>query len=133
MQRSSLNLLRFVFPVCAATIGCADNELAAPAGVECGDVIAGGDDASALSTALAQATSGDCVLAAASRYQGSFSVPAGVRLIGAEGKTVTLVGEGDAAVVTMASASGSMLRGLSIEGGAIGIVVEGSEGTIENV
>lgn len=64
-----------------------------PAGVECAAAVRTAHDAASLTEALAAAQPGDCVVLEDGGYPGSFVVPAGVKLIGAEGATARVLGQ----------------------------------------
>lgn len=83
-----------------------------PAGIVCQRVASPAATASALKQALVGAQAGDCVVAAAGRYQAALTVPAGVSLVGAEGAVVALAGEvsGGPVLTLSAKANAAGLR-----------------------
>lgn len=115
-------------------VGCGDDDsIGAPEGVACNAVIDGGQSGASLTAALSQAQSGDCVVAQGVQYQGSFTVPKGVKLVAAEGATPEIHGQGDATTLTLGDDPGSLLRGLVVDGGGIGVFVPGTQGAVQDV
>jgi hypothetical protein len=95
-----------------------------PAGVTCSRWAEASGD-SALTQALAAATSGTCVVAQAGTYRQALSVPAGVALVGEAGARVEFSGGTDAtAVVTLAP--NATLAGVSVTATAAGYGVSGA-------
>src|SRR5579859_3063395 len=64
----------------------------APDGLTCKSVVDGGSGGASLTTALASAAPGACVLVGGATYTGAFVVPAGVSLASAKGARATLTG-----------------------------------------
>ncbi len=108
-------------------VGCAPAALKLPDGTAaCTNTVSAGTDAMSLRDALARAQPGTCVVATAPKYQGEFTVPAGV-VFGAEpGVTVALTGT-QAATPTLTLGTGATLTNLSIVN-APGIGVLGAPG-----
>jgi hypothetical protein len=133
-----MNTHRLLFApcLCAAALlaGCGDDEGPVPPdGVACNDAIDAGDSGSTLTAALDQAQSGDCVIAQTHTFQGSFVVKAGVMLVAAEGASPTIEGAADSTAIALAGDPGSLVQGFSIQGGAIGVLVEGSQGALRDL
>jgi len=131
MARNSL-----LFSLCiasAALVGCGDDDPAPPDGVECGEVISAGDDGASMSQALAQAGSGDCVVASGSLYEGTFVVNAGVKLVAAKGASPQIKGQGDKTAIEVKADPGSLVQGFTVQNGGIGVLVSGSQGTVKDV
>lgn len=117
----------------AALAGCSDDGPSAPSNVSCNEVIDAGQDGGSLSAALAQAQSGDCVVAETHSYAGSFQVGAGVILVAADGATPTIQGAADQPAVKVIGAPGSSVIGFTITGGSIGVYVEGTEAHLQGL
>jgi len=118
MRLASLGLL--------VLVGCAPPALKLPNGATCTTTSSAGADAASLRDALSRATAGTCVVATAAKYQGEFSVPAGVVLGAEPGATVAFTGA-QASTPTLTLGAGSTLTGLSITN-APGIGVLGAPG-----
>lgn len=117
---------RLVAPVLLACFACAPPKLDLPSTVICAKTVTAGPSFASLQSALAGATAGDCVVAAASTYQGELTVPAGVVLAAEQGTVVELQG-GTATVPTVTLGAGSTLSGLTLSDSA-GIGVSGAPG-----
>lgn len=116
----------FMFGVVLFWAACAPPQLSLPAGATCAKSIAAGPGAESLIDALAGAQRGTCVVAAAGKYQGEFSVPAGVTLGAEAGVLAQLVGtRADLPAVTLGS--GATLTGMSVID-APGVGVSGGPG-----
>jgi hypothetical protein len=126
-------LLASTFCFAAALAGCSDDEPSAPSGVSCNEVFDAGADGASLSSALAQAQSGDCVVAETNTYQGSFQVKAGVTLVAADGATPTIQGVADQPAVKVIGGTGSSVIGFTVTGGSIGVFVEGTQARLESL
>src|SRR5262245_64132230 len=132
-HKSPIVLLFAMGLASAALIGCGDDEPSPPEGVDCNEIISAGDDGATMNQALGQASSGDCVVATGALYQGSFVVKSGVKLVAAKGASPKLQGQGDGATVELQPSSDTLLQGFSVEGGGIGVLIKGSEGTVKDV
>ncbi len=108
-------------------VGCAPAALKLPDGsAACTTTISAGADAASLRDALARAQPGTCVVATAAKYQGEFTVPAGV-ILGAEPKVSVAITGTQAATPTLTLGTDSTLTNLSIVN-APGIGVLGAPG-----
>ena len=128
--------IHLAFALCLASValaGCGDDDPTPPAGVDCNEVISAGDDGASMTAALAQAQSGDCVVASGSVYAGSFVVKAGVKLVAAEGASPQIQGQGDGTAIELQPAAGSLVQGFTVQDGGIGVLVSGSEGMVKDV
>lgn len=107
--------------------GCAEDPAAeapgAPAEVEAGD-------SDALRSALGAARAGTTVRLSGSAYEGSFEVPAGVVVEGAEGVVVTASGGAAFRLHTAAGAGRTALRGVTLISSGGGLIAFG-DGEVE--
>ncbi len=94
-------------------------------------VVERGGDAQTLQAMLAAAQPGDTVVVSPGRYEGSFTVPAGVMLVGAGAGSATLDGGG--AERTVGLQRGAGIRGFTITGGLRGIEGLGANQVTDNV
>lgn len=95
-----------------------------PSGVTCSRSMQASTD-SALAQALADATTGACVVVQSGTYRQALTVPSGVALLGEAGGSVELGGGTDTtAVVTLAP--NAVLAGVTVTGSAAGYGIAGS-------
>lgn len=94
-------------------VGCGAGDL--PDGVDCTRVHSGGSKSSKLEQVLAAAEDGTCVVVKRGEFEGEFTVPAGVKLIGALGNTATFRGgPGDASVIRAHGGANTAVIGVTI-------------------
>ncbi len=117
-----------ILPLVLAFTGCGGS-----AGDEAGPGASGaGDDggvtsAEGLRQALAEAKSGDRVVVAAGRYEGSFAVPGGVTVQGAGAETVFVSdGDGGVALSLQATSAGTSVMRVAVEGHGGGVLSKGA-------
>ncbi len=109
---------------CLPLMLCACGDPEVPFDVECASVFEAADDAE-LSSALASAGAGDCILLADGGYAGPIVLPAGVRLLAAANAGPTIAG-GAPAVIQAGDGGG--LYGITVSSGpARGILIDAAD------
>ena len=121
-MRTTLSLLS----LCAVGCSCAPN-LALPTGMSCAKTINAGPTTTSLIDALSRAQRGTCVVAAAAKYTGAFTVPAGVVLGAEPGSKVDFIGD-NAAQPALSLNAGATLTGVRISS-APGVGISSAGGT----
>jgi hypothetical protein len=126
--------------VIASLSGCSSSSSSgsgesAPSGLTCSATSSGGADADSLTAALASAAAGSCVLVAGATYSGTFTIPAGVTLAGANGAQVRLTGgTSTEPVVSIAGGTGSGLWNIGVTNAAgVGVAVRNGGASLSNV
>ena len=112
--------------------GCGEGEVEAPEGVACDAVTSASGSADALSSALAKARPGECVVLGEGTYAGAFALGPGVRLVAAEGASPVVQGSSaDAPALDVAGAPGSRVQGITVSGSAgTGVRVRGATASL---
>jgi hypothetical protein len=101
--------------------GCAEEKPVLPEGVKCSSIreVSGAEQ---LSSALADAKDGDCVLIRGGIYEGNFNTSGGVKLIGEYGKEVNISGVLiDEPAISFNGGSGGGLWWVNISGNGRGV------------
>ncbi|HEY3450346.1 MAG TPA: right-handed parallel beta-helix repeat-containing protein [Myxococcales bacterium] len=120
----------------AGTTTPPDASISLPVGVNCSATATVSGDAAALSSALAAAGAGTCVIVQAGTYTGNFQVPGEVSLVGEAGAEVTLQGA-EASAPTVRLAPGAGLYRVKVVGPpgvkTTGVVIETGPATLREV
>lgn len=127
--------MRFLLPVAVALLLAGCGSTGTRSNVSCKSTVYAGPSSQELTDALAKAGPGDCVFGAEATYKGSFTVPAGARLVSNTGSSMSVVGDSaDQAAITVMGAEGSGLFGVHIGSAAgVGVQVVGGPATLTDV
>jgi hypothetical protein len=106
-----------------------------PEGVQCKQIVLGGQDGPSLQKVLASASPGDCVIVDSKTYKGSFDVPQGVTVTSAKGSRAILQGmNAEKAAIAIVGGQGSGLCNLAVRDSVgVGISVKGGPVLIKDV
>ena len=132
LSRACLALLATA-AVAAAGCSSSDSVGSPPPGVTCSGTASGGDSGGSLTSALASAGDGSCVvLKTGVGYTGAFTVPPGVTLAAPAGGRATING-GDAAGAAVTLGERSGLVGVDVVRAGVGVAVRAANAAITDV
>jgi hypothetical protein len=119
----------------AVACGSFKDSNALPDGVTCASQVNAGGDGSSLTSALASAKGGSCVILSAQTYTGNFLVPAGVTVVSERQGRATIVGaSASSPAIELTGGAGSSLQGVDVLGAAgVGVAVRGGAAKLSDV